>query len=138
MADDRDTVRGAATAAGGFLWDGGENVYVYSQPGLRIRNIGRNPKVTFFRGDANGGGWSLAANIGVLVDVCVTDSPSFATAAAAAFRRTVSGLVVERYCSARTGAVFARLARRLDRANSDGATESALRFWLLAVIRGCC
>jgi len=82
LADDRDTVRGAATAAGGFLWDGGENVYVYSQPGLRIRNIGRNPKVTFFRGDANGGGWSLAANIGVLVDVCVTDSPSFATAVA--------------------------------------------------------
>jgi PPOX class probable F420-dependent enzyme len=40
----------------GFLWDGGENVSVYSQPGARIRNIGRNPKVTLnFRGDANGG-----------------------------------------------------------------------------------
>ena len=38
------------------LWDGGENVSVYSQPGARIRNIGRNPKVTLnFRGDANGG-----------------------------------------------------------------------------------
>jgi PPOX class probable F420-dependent enzyme len=23
----------------GFLWDGGENVLVYSQPGARIRNI---------------------------------------------------------------------------------------------------
>jgi PPOX class probable F420-dependent enzyme len=39
----------------GFLWGGGENVSVYSQPGARIRNIGRNPKVTLnFRGDANG------------------------------------------------------------------------------------
>jgi PPOX class probable F420-dependent enzyme len=40
----------------GFLWDGGENVSVYSQPGARIRNIGRNPKITLnFRGDADGG-----------------------------------------------------------------------------------
>jgi len=40
----------------GFLWDGGENVSVYSQPGARFRNIARNPKVTLnFRGDANGG-----------------------------------------------------------------------------------
>jgi PPOX class probable F420-dependent enzyme len=39
-----------------FLWDGGENVSVYSQRGARIRNIGRNPKVTLnFRDDANGG-----------------------------------------------------------------------------------
>ncbi len=40
----------------GFLWDGGKNVSVYSQPGARIRNIGRNPKVALnFRGDTNGG-----------------------------------------------------------------------------------
>jgi PPOX class probable F420-dependent enzyme len=40
----------------GFLWDGGENVFVYSQPGARIRNISSNAKVTLnFRGDANGG-----------------------------------------------------------------------------------
>jgi len=40
----------------GFLWDGGENVSMYSQPGARVRNIVRNPKVTLnFRGDANGG-----------------------------------------------------------------------------------
>jgi PPOX class probable F420-dependent enzyme len=40
----------------GFLWDGGESVYVYSQPGARIRNIAHNPKVTLnFRGDAGGG-----------------------------------------------------------------------------------
>lgn len=39
----------------GFLWDGGETVFVYSQPGARIRNIGRNPNVALnFRGEANG------------------------------------------------------------------------------------
>jgi hypothetical protein len=36
--------------------DGGEDVTVYSQPGARIRNIGRNPKVTLnFLSDADGG-----------------------------------------------------------------------------------
>jgi PPOX class probable F420-dependent enzyme len=40
----------------GFLWDGGETVSVYSQPGARVRNIDRNPKVALnFRGDAGGG-----------------------------------------------------------------------------------
>jgi len=39
----------------GFLWDGGEHVAVYSLPGARVRNIGRNPKVTLnFRGDSHG------------------------------------------------------------------------------------
>jgi PPOX class probable F420-dependent enzyme len=39
----------------GFLWDGGEHVSIYSQPGARIRNTSRNPKVTLnFRGDPNG------------------------------------------------------------------------------------
>jgi PPOX class probable F420-dependent enzyme len=40
----------------GFLWDGGEVVSVYSQPGARVRNIAANPRVTLnFRGDPNGG-----------------------------------------------------------------------------------
>lgn len=40
----------------GFMWDGGDNVAVYSQPGARIRNIARNPKVTLnFDGDGRGG-----------------------------------------------------------------------------------
>jgi PPOX class probable F420-dependent enzyme len=40
----------------GFLWSGGNDIAVYSQPGARIRNIRQNPKVTLnFRGDANGG-----------------------------------------------------------------------------------
>ncbi|MBV8946604.1 MAG: TIGR03667 family PPOX class F420-dependent oxidoreductase [Solirubrobacterales bacterium] len=40
----------------GFVWDGEFNVFVYSQPGARIRNIKRNPKVTLnFDGDGHGG-----------------------------------------------------------------------------------
>ena len=40
----------------GFLWDGGQVVFVYGQPGARVRNIGRNPKVTLnFGGDGSGG-----------------------------------------------------------------------------------
>ena len=40
----------------GFLWDGGDSVSIYSQPGARIRNITRNPKVTLnFDGDGQGG-----------------------------------------------------------------------------------
>ena len=40
----------------GFLWDGGEVVSMYSQPGARIRNIALNPKVTLnFGGDGEGG-----------------------------------------------------------------------------------
>jgi PPOX class probable F420-dependent enzyme len=40
----------------GFLWDGGDNVLVYSQPGARVRNIARNPKVTLsFDSDGQGG-----------------------------------------------------------------------------------
>lgn len=40
----------------GFLWDGGEIVSVYSQPGARVRNIASNPKVTLnFAGDGQGG-----------------------------------------------------------------------------------
>ncbi len=40
----------------GFLWDGADQVLIYSQPGARIRNIHRNPKVTLnFGGDGEGG-----------------------------------------------------------------------------------
>jgi PPOX class probable F420-dependent enzyme len=40
----------------GFLWDGGEAVSIYSQPGARVRNITANPKVTLnFDGDGRGG-----------------------------------------------------------------------------------
>jgi PPOX class probable F420-dependent enzyme len=40
----------------GFLWDGGEVVSMYSQPGARVRNIAANPRVTLsFDGDGRGG-----------------------------------------------------------------------------------
>ena len=40
----------------GFLWDGGEMVSMYSQPGARVRNISANPKVALnFDGDSRGG-----------------------------------------------------------------------------------
>lgn len=40
----------------GFLWDGGELVSIYSQPGARVRNIATNQKVTLnFDGDGHGG-----------------------------------------------------------------------------------
>ncbi len=43
----------------GFLWDGGEVVSMYSQPGARVRNIVANPKVTLnFDGDGRGGDMS--------------------------------------------------------------------------------
>lgn len=40
----------------GFVWDGGEVVSIYSQPGARVRNITANPKVTLnFDGNGQGG-----------------------------------------------------------------------------------
>jgi PPOX class probable F420-dependent enzyme len=40
----------------GFVWDDGEVVSVYSQPGARVRNIAANPKVALnFDGDGHGG-----------------------------------------------------------------------------------
>ena len=55
MADSRDPSGATLPRPVGFLWDGGENVFVYSQAGARIRNIRRNPRVTLnFRGDRDG------------------------------------------------------------------------------------
>jgi PPOX class probable F420-dependent enzyme len=40
----------------GFLWDGGHVVWIYSQPGARVRNIAANPRVTLnLDGDGRGG-----------------------------------------------------------------------------------
>ena len=39
-----------------FIWDGGDSVRMYSQPGARVRNIESNPHVTLnFTGDGRGG-----------------------------------------------------------------------------------
>jgi len=56
VADDRHTVRRAASAAGGVPVGRGDSVSVHSQPGARVRNIARHPKVTLnFDGDGQGG-----------------------------------------------------------------------------------
>jgi PPOX class probable F420-dependent enzyme len=48
----------------GFLWDGGDEVAVYSQPGARVRNIAANPRVTLnFDGDGRGGDVVVLAGI---------------------------------------------------------------------------
>jgi PPOX class probable F420-dependent enzyme len=48
----------------GFLWDGGDVVSVYSQPGARVRNIGANPKVALnLDGDGRGGDVVVFAGI---------------------------------------------------------------------------
>jgi PPOX class probable F420-dependent enzyme len=48
----------------GFLWDGGEGVSVYSQPGARVRNIAANPNVTLnFDGDGRGGDVVVLAGV---------------------------------------------------------------------------
>jgi len=48
----------------GFLWDGGEVVSIYSQPGARVRNIAANPRVTLnFDGDGRGGDIVVLAGI---------------------------------------------------------------------------
>ena len=39
-----------------FIWDGGESIVMYSQPGARVRNIESNRRVTLnFDGDRRGG-----------------------------------------------------------------------------------
>jgi PPOX class probable F420-dependent enzyme len=63
----------------GFLWDGGQDVSVYSQPGVRIRNIGRNPKVTLSFGGEGRGGDIVVLSGRAEVD---TSSPSAAENAA--------------------------------------------------------
>jgi PPOX class probable F420-dependent enzyme len=63
----------------GFLWDSGEVVSIYSQPGVRVRNIAANPKVTMnFDGDGHGGDIVVLAGIArVDTDVpCVDANPA--------------------------------------------------------------
>lgn len=39
-----------------FIWDGEDEVTVYSQPGARVRNLESNPRLTLnFAGDGHGG-----------------------------------------------------------------------------------
>jgi PPOX class probable F420-dependent enzyme len=94
----------------GFVWDGGENVSVYSQPGARIRNIARNPKVTLnFGGDGEGGDiviLSGAAHVDESGASAVEDA-AFAAKYATEFERF--GMTAEAYAQRFTIPVRIRL-----------------------------
>lgn len=107
----------------GFLWDGGENVSVYSQPGARVRNIGRNPKVTLnFRGDANGGDIVVlsgtaevdASGLSAAEDAAWVTKPIARLPRSAAAKRLERSVRV-RCSSAKGGARASRLGASADR-----------------------
>ncbi|MGH2873864.1 MAG: TIGR03667 family PPOX class F420-dependent oxidoreductase [Solirubrobacteraceae bacterium] len=53
----------------GFLWDEDRTVFVYSQPGARIRNISSKPKVTLnFGGDGHGGDIVVFSGMAEVID----------------------------------------------------------------------
>jgi PPOX class probable F420-dependent enzyme len=82
----------------GFVWDGGENVSVYSQPGARIRNISRNPRVTLnFGGDREGGDIVILSGIAEVDESGPTavEDAAFAAKYATEFERF--GMTAESY-----------------------------------------
>jgi PPOX class probable F420-dependent enzyme len=59
----------------GFLWEDGELVSMYSQPGARVRNIAANPKVTLnFDGDGRGGDVVLSGTARADADAPAADA----------------------------------------------------------------
>ena len=82
----------------GFVWDGGEDVSVYSQPGARIRNIARNPRVTLnFGGDGEGGDIVILSGIAEVDESGPTavDDSAFSAKYATEFERF--GMTAESY-----------------------------------------
>jgi PPOX class probable F420-dependent enzyme len=82
----------------GFVWDGGENVSVYSQPGARVRNIARNPKVTLnFGGDREGGDIVILSGTALVDETggSAAEDAAFATKYANEFERF--GMTAESY-----------------------------------------
>jgi len=82
----------------GFVWDGSENVSVYSQPGARIRNIARNPKVALnFGGDGEGGDIVILSGTAQVDESgpSAVEDPAFADKYAAEFERF--GMTAESY-----------------------------------------
>jgi PPOX class probable F420-dependent enzyme len=82
----------------GFVWDGGENVSVYSQPGARVRNIARNPRVTLnFGGDGEGGDIVILSGKAEVDEggPSAVEDPAFAAKYAAEFGRF--GMTAESY-----------------------------------------
>ncbi|MGH7920923.1 MAG: pyridoxamine 5'-phosphate oxidase family protein [Candidatus Dormibacteraceae bacterium] len=82
----------------GFVWDGGALVSVYSQPGARIRNIVRNPKVTLnFGGDGVGGDIVILSGTAVMDESgpSAVQDPAYAAKYATEFERF--GMTAETY-----------------------------------------
>jgi len=82
----------------GFLWDGDQAVSVYSQPGARIRNIGRNPRVTLnFGGDGSGGDIVVLAGTAEVVesDPSAVENPAWVAKYGAQWER--SGMTAESF-----------------------------------------
>jgi PPOX class probable F420-dependent enzyme len=74
----------------GFLWDGGEEVSIYSMPGARVRNIAANPRVTLhFDGDGRGG------DIVVLSGIAQVDAKAPPADAVLAWLEKYAGLIEE-------------------------------------------
>jgi PPOX class probable F420-dependent enzyme len=100
----------------GFLWDSGDTVFIYSQPGARIRNIERNPKVTLnFDGDGQGGDIVVLSGTAEVDELAssATDNTAWIAKYAAEWER--SGMTAESFAQRfsvpvrlRTGAVHGR------------------------------
>jgi PPOX class probable F420-dependent enzyme len=72
----------------GFLWDGGEEVSIYSMPGACVRNIAANPRVTLhFDGDGRGG------DIVVLSGIAWVDAEAKPADAVPAWLEKYAGLI---------------------------------------------
>lgn len=82
----------------GFLWDEDQTVLIYSQPGARIRNISRNPKVTLnFGGDGQGGDIVVLSGTAEVVESEPTavDNPAWVTKYADDWKR--GGMTAESF-----------------------------------------
>jgi PPOX class probable F420-dependent enzyme len=96
----------------GFLWDGGEFVSLYSQPGARVRTITANPKVTLnFDGDGRGG------DIVVLSGIAHVDAGAPSAKANPAFRAKYAahidgfGMTLDSYAARFSVPIQIRLTR---------------------------
>jgi len=84
----------------GFLWDSADTVFVYSQPGARVRNIRHNPKVTLnFGGDGRGGDIVVLSGTAELdaTGVSAADNPAWRAKYAAEWER--GGMTAESFAA---------------------------------------
>jgi PPOX class probable F420-dependent enzyme len=96
----------------GFLWDCGEQVSVYSQPGARIRNVSRNPKVTLnFRGDPNSSDIVVLSGIAEVNDSAPSAAQNTAWIAKYAMEWARAGMTAESFAQRFSVPVRIRITR---------------------------